>query len=71
MKKVQKKKVEDACKGMEEQCEYLRIDETDYKTLLSKKFKNRKTWQQPDDNVIASVIPGTVLEIFVKEFVIY
>jgi len=43
------------------------IDETSYKTNLSTKFLSRKKWSKPDDNKIYSFIPGTILEVSVKE----
>lgn len=38
-----------------------------YKTLLTKKYQNRKPWVNPSPYDIQSIIPGTILEIFVKE----
>ena len=38
-----------------------------YKTLLTKKYQNRKQWINPSPYDIQSIIPGTILEIFVKE----
>jgi biotin carboxyl carrier protein len=38
-----------------------------YKTLLTKKYQNRKPWVNPSAFDIQSIIPGTILEIFVKE----
>jgi biotin carboxyl carrier protein len=38
-----------------------------YKTLLTKKYLNRKQWSNPSPYEIQSIIPGTILEIFVKE----
>jgi biotin carboxyl carrier protein len=38
-----------------------------YKTLLTKKFQNRKPWVDPSMYDIQSIIPGTILSIFVKE----
>lgn len=37
-----------------------------YQTRLTKKFENRKSYEAPNPNHIISVIPGTVVEIFVK-----
>lgn len=37
-----------------------------YKTLLTKKFKNRKVWEAPNPNNIKSYIPGTIIELNVK-----
>ena len=38
-----------------------------YKTLLTKKYQNRKVWVNPSAFEIQSIIPGTILEVFVKE----
>jgi len=38
-----------------------------YKTLLTKKFQNRKVWVDPNPYEIQSFIPGTVLKISIKE----
>ena len=38
-----------------------------YKTLLTKKYQNRKQWSNPNPYEIQSIIPGTILNIFVKE----
>jgi len=38
-----------------------------YKTLLTKKYQNRKPWIDPSPYDIQSIIPGTIIEVFVKE----
>ena len=38
-----------------------------YKTLLTKKYLNRKPWVNPSAFEIQSIIPGTILSVFVKE----
>lgn len=38
-----------------------------YQTQLTKKYKNRKVWEAPNPNLVHSVIPGTIIEIFVEE----
>ena len=38
-----------------------------YKTLYTKKFLERKSWQAPNPNEIKSIIPGSVTEIFVQK----
>jgi len=38
-----------------------------YKTLLTKKYQNRKQWTNPSPFDIQSIIPGTILSVFVKE----
>jgi len=38
-----------------------------YKTLFTKKYKNRKKWEEPDFRKIRSLIPGTVIKVYVEE----
>jgi biotin carboxyl carrier protein len=38
-----------------------------YKTLLTKKYQSRKQWVNPSPYDIQSIIPGTIIEVFVKE----
>jgi biotin carboxyl carrier protein len=38
-----------------------------YTTLLTNKYKNRKVWVNPNPYDVQSFIPGTILEISVKE----
>ena len=37
-----------------------------YKTTFTKKFENRVNYQTPNENLIFSFIPGTIIDIFVK-----
>ena len=46
---------------------FLNIDTSLYKTRISNKFENRKKYQPLDPKMILSFIPGTVLDILVKE----
>ena len=45
----------------------LNINNSLYVTRLSSKFLNRKPYSPPDPKTIISSIPGTVLDILVKE----
>ena len=38
-----------------------------YKTLLTKKYLSRKPWVNPSPYEIQSIIPGTIVSVFVKE----
>ena len=38
-----------------------------YKTHLTRKYKMRKFWENPSPYDIQSLIPGTIVKIFVKE----
>ena len=44
----------------------LQIGESEYKTLFSKKYENRKEYSAPDPKKIWSVIPGTIISILAK-----
>jgi biotin carboxyl carrier protein len=46
---------------------FLNINSSFYKTRISLKFQTRKPYKPVDPRRILSFIPGTVLEIFVKE----
>ncbi|MGF7140842.1 biotin/lipoyl-containing protein [Roseimarinus sediminis] len=37
-----------------------------YRTELTEKFKKRLKWQAPDPKKIIAIIPGTILDVFVK-----
>ncbi len=42
------------------------VDGTDYLTRSTPAFNKRKKWEIPNDKIIKSIIPGTVIDIFVK-----
>lgn len=48
-------------------CKSLTVEGTKYRTKLTKKFLNRQTWNGFNESTIFSIIPGTILEINVKE----
>ena len=48
-------------------CKSLIIEGTKYRTRLNSKFENREKWEYPDSRLVLSTIPGTIVEIFVKE----
>jgi biotin carboxyl carrier protein len=50
-----------------EKFEILNVNGTEYLTNLDDKFRNRKNYETPNPNLVFSVIPGTIREIFVKE----
>ena len=37
-----------------------------YKTTYSKKFEERVNWEAPNENLLYSFIPGTIIDIFIK-----
>jgi biotin carboxyl carrier protein len=46
---------------------YLNINSGLYKTRISNSFRNRKTYKPADPKLILSFIPGTIIDIMVKE----
>lgn len=46
---------------------YLNIDSTLYKTRLSDRFEKRKPYEPVNPNLIRSYIPGTIIDILVRE----
>jgi biotin carboxyl carrier protein len=44
-----------------------RVYVAEYKTKLTKKFKNRKKWVPENKNHVLARIPGTIVKIHVKE----
>ena len=46
--------------------EVLHLEGGDYKTLLTEKYKKRKPYEKPQ-NVVTAAIPGTIMEVLVKE----
>lgn len=47
--------------------EKLEIDGVEYKTTFTKKWENRKKWEEPNPSLLEAHIPGTILHIAVKE----
>lgn len=45
----------------------LDIDGVKYKTLLTEKYKQRKNYVENDPKMVTAFIPGTIVEIYVKE----
>ncbi len=37
-----------------------------YKTTFTRKFEERANWEAPDENLLYSFIPGTIIDIYVK-----
>jgi biotin carboxyl carrier protein len=37
-----------------------------YKTTYTRKFEERVNWEAPNENMLYSFIPGTIIDIFVK-----
>jgi biotin carboxyl carrier protein len=52
---------------MSEKYETFRVYIAEYKTLLTEKYIKNLKWRPPDKNKVYAIIPGTILEICVKE----
>jgi len=37
-----------------------------YKTTYTRKFEERVNWEAPNENMLYSIIPGTIIDVFVK-----
>lgn len=44
----------------------LTVEEVKYRTRLNNKFLNRTIYSPPDNSIIQSVIPGTIVNVFIK-----
>ncbi|MDR1755511.1 MAG: acetyl-CoA carboxylase biotin carboxyl carrier protein subunit [Culturomica sp.] len=47
--------------------EKLQIDGVDYKTTFTDKWRNRKNWETPDPKLVEAYLPGTIVNVNVKE----
>jgi biotin carboxyl carrier protein len=61
------KKGIDACIEHENECKTLVVQGTKYRTLYTTKYTNRKKWVYPDEKLIMSFIPGTIIDIFIEK----
>ena len=59
--------ISDPCADKKVRCKTLIIHGGKYKTTFTKKFENRKKWTKPDENLLFSYIPGTIVDIKVQE----
>ena len=50
----------------EKELKSLIIQGVAYKTKFTRKFEERVNWEAPNDNLLYSIIPGTIIDIFVK-----
>ncbi len=51
----------------QENKQYIIVHSAKYETTYNKKYIDRKVWVEPNYNEIKSVIPGTIIDILVKE----
>jgi len=45
----------------------INIDGVKYKTLLTEKFKHRKPYVETNLNIMTAFIPGTIVDVYIKE----
>lgn len=50
----------------EKEMKTLVIQGAKYKTTYTRKFEERTVWEAPNENLLYSFIPGTIIDIFVK-----
>lgn len=50
----------------EKEMKTLIIQGAKYMTTFTRKFEERTNWEAPNENLLYSFIPGTVIDIFVK-----
>ncbi len=43
------------------------VERAVYKTLLTKKYRNRKKYEEKDPGKVTAFIPGTIVELYVKK----
>jgi biotin carboxyl carrier protein len=43
------------------------LDDITYSTILTEKFKNRKTFREPDPKKILAFIPGKIKKVYIKK----
>jgi len=51
----------------QEKLQVIIVHSAKYQTTYTKKYENRKVWAEPNFNHINSYIPGTIIDILVKE----
>jgi len=51
----------------EQEKQYIIVHSAKYETTYNKKYLNRQVWVEPNHNLIKSYIPGTILDVLVKE----
>jgi pyruvate carboxylase len=51
----------------QEKLQVIIVHSAQYQTTYTKKYMNRKVWEEPNLNHIKSYIPGTVIDILIKE----
>lgn len=51
----------------QEKTQIIIVHSAKYQTTYNKKYENRKVWAEPNPNYINSYIPGTIVDIMVKE----
>jgi len=49
------------------QLDTLLVDETEYTTGLTVKYKNQKPWSPPDNRKVTAFLPGTVTHVLVQK----
>jgi pyruvate carboxylase len=51
----------------QEKSQIIIVHSAKYQTTYNTKYENRKVWEEPNFNEIKSYIPGTIIDVLVKE----
>ncbi|MCK9255566.1 MAG: acetyl-CoA carboxylase biotin carboxyl carrier protein subunit [Bacteroidales bacterium] len=43
------------------------VDDVEYESFSTPAFDKKQKWTKPNDKIINSIIPGTIIEVFVKK----
>lgn len=55
------------CGNKKVRCKTLRLNDDKYRTTFTKKYENRKKWVKPNKKEMHSFIPGTIIDVNVKD----
>lgn len=45
----------------------IKVDDSEYSTYSTPVYDRTAKWTHPDDRIVKAIIPGTIVEVFVKE----
>lgn len=66
-KNISKNPCDDSKADKKIRCRTLIIDGVKYRTQLTSKYQSREKWTSPDENMITSIIPGTIVTVLVRK----
>lgn len=66
-KKMNQENENGDCGNKKVRCKTLLINDDKYRTTFTKKYENRKKWVKPNKKEMHSFIPGTIINVNVKD----